>query len=101
MNLAVFLMGSVHAIPEDVLSLLFEMCSARDVAALSILTRGVAHELREGPCPAWKLAARAMLRNLCVPLLASTSPPALRKVLTVPPATPTFSPQPASAAPLW
>lgn len=64
MDLAKFLSERV---PDDVLSLLFEMCTAKDVMALTGLTRAVS-ALRTRPCKAWQVAARAMLRNLCVPL---------------------------------
>ena len=62
MNLAAFLIDR----PDDVLSLLFEMCSVRDVVNISGLTRGVAGVLRKHPCvcKAWEQAARAKLHNL-------------------------------------
>ncbi len=60
------LVGFLINAPVDVLSLLFELCTARDLVALTGLTRGVVGELRQRPCKAWQVAARAMLRNLCV-----------------------------------
>ena len=93
-------MGSARNMPDDVLSLLFEMCCARDVVALSGLTRGVVGTLRLRPCLAWKLAARAMLRNLCVPPLVTTSPLALRQgTHSSPPPLPSLPPAPPCARP--